>query len=309
MGIPPRGGGGFTMAEILLSLTIIGVVAAITLPSLTGNINERTWNTQRKALYARFSQGISLMPSLNQYSNGETFITDGLAKVLKINNVCDNDHLEECGIPPKMMDVLGEAISTPNKISDLNSLNTNMSWSTDAFVGSYSMVDTEAIAFETQNGESILSFYNPNCKSDMQESEWYYVAEKVCVNFIYDLNGNKGPNTVGKDIGIMTVLYPSDSIVAAPMPFLRNAGVQVTFNEAAEKCTALDPDYRAPNISELTSMFYNLSLIKLNTGVHHWSTTRYDSSNAWVISTSTGRAIKSGINANASYNIVRCVKR
>ena len=39
----------FTMAEILLSLTIIGVVAAITLPSLTGNINERTWNTQRKA--------------------------------------------------------------------------------------------------------------------------------------------------------------------------------------------------------------------------------------------------------------------
>lgn len=40
---------GFTMAEILLSLTIIGVVAAITLPSLTGNINKRTWNTQRKA--------------------------------------------------------------------------------------------------------------------------------------------------------------------------------------------------------------------------------------------------------------------
>ena len=57
----------FTMAEILLSLTIIGVVAAITLPSLTGNINERTWNTQRKALYARFSQAIALMPALNAY--------------------------------------------------------------------------------------------------------------------------------------------------------------------------------------------------------------------------------------------------
>ena len=57
----------FTMAEILLSLTIIGVVAAITLPSLTGNINERTWNTQRKALYARLSQAIPLMDSLNGY--------------------------------------------------------------------------------------------------------------------------------------------------------------------------------------------------------------------------------------------------
>ena len=55
------------MAEILLSLTIIGVVAAITLPSLTGNINERTWNTQRKALYARFSQALPLMDALNGY--------------------------------------------------------------------------------------------------------------------------------------------------------------------------------------------------------------------------------------------------
>ena len=103
----------FTMAEILLSLTIIGVVAAITLPSLTGNINERTWNTQRKALYARFSQAIALMPSLNGYgtlteessagaSDGvdtaaETFVTAGLSKVLKINNICDSEHIEDCG--------------------------------------------------------------------------------------------------------------------------------------------------------------------------------------------------------------------
>ena len=99
----------FTMAEILLSLTIIGVVAAITLPSLTGNINERTWNTQRKALYARFSQAIALMPSLNGYGTltegdsstsavdtaAETFVTAGLSKVLKINNICDSEHLAD----------------------------------------------------------------------------------------------------------------------------------------------------------------------------------------------------------------------
>ncbi len=300
----------FTMAEILLSLTIIGVVAAITLPSLTGNINERTWNTQRKALYARFSQGISLMPSLNQYADGETFISGGLAKVLKINNICANDHLEDCGIPTKMTDVLGTQLaSIPSKLSDLNSLNTNMSWSTTAFVGSYSYTDTEAVAFETQNGESILAYYNPNCKSDMSETDWYYAAEKVCANFIYDLNGNKGPNTVGKDIGIMTVLYPSDSLVVAPMPYLRNAGIEVNFSEAVKKCTELDPEYRAPNIGELISMFYNLKLIRLDTGSHHWSTTRYDSQTAGTVSTATGRAIKAGINSHATYHIARCVKR
>ena len=72
----------FTMAEILLSLTIIGVVAAITLPSLTGNINERTWNTQRKALYARFSQAIALMPALNGYGIWQRMRAETLQKTL-----------------------------------------------------------------------------------------------------------------------------------------------------------------------------------------------------------------------------------
>ena len=128
---------GFTMAEILLSLTIIGVVAAITLPSLTGNINERTWNTQRKALYARMSQAIALMPALNGYGTlteetdsagstsiedtaAETFVADGLAKVLKINNICDNEHLADCGIPEKIITLDGE--ESLKRDVDLNTL-------------------------------------------------------------------------------------------------------------------------------------------------------------------------------------------
>ena len=44
---------GFTLAEVLITLTIIGIVAAITLPSLLVNVNEKAWNAQKKALYAR----------------------------------------------------------------------------------------------------------------------------------------------------------------------------------------------------------------------------------------------------------------
>ena len=169
------------MAEILLSLTIIGVVAAITLPSLTGNINERTWNTQRKALYARMSQAIALMPALNGYGTlkeessagasdavdtaTETFITDGLAKVLKINNICDNEHIEDCGIPLTYNTLDARQESIPRTMTELNEHMTSASY--DAYnsraASSYSMLDTKAAAFETGNGESILTFYNPNC--------------------------------------------------------------------------------------------------------------------------------------------------
>jgi len=182
----------FTMAEILLSLTIIGVVAAITLPSLTGNINERTWNTQRKALFARFSQAVSLMPALNGYGsfsegNGsavsdtvaETFITAGLSKVLKINNVCDNEHLGDCGIPSQLtVQATGSINSWPKMMSSLVDL---------SGCGSGSIKDTKAAAFETANGEAIALYYNPTCLSDFEGNSnpnggWVQTQTFVCAH-------------------------------------------------------------------------------------------------------------------------------
>lgn len=175
-------------------------------------------NTQRKAPYSRFSQAIALMPSLNGYvatddtastenTAAETFITNGLSKVLKINNVF-NDMLYGGGYTY----AAGGAIySDPN-----------------------AKLNTKTAAFETQNGESIVLFYNPNCRADMQESSTYSQS-KVCANFIYNLNGNKGPNSVGKDIGIMTVLYPSDPAVVAPVPAIRDITGIKQF-ETGKKC-------------------------------------------------------------------------
>ena len=229
----------FTMAEILLSLTIIGVVAAITLPSLTGNINERTWNTQRKALYARFSQALPLMDALNGYGTlvedgtgsvtedtvAETFITAGLAKVIKINNICDNEHLEDCGVASKITNLAGTQIDLPATTGELNSL---MVGTHSTSVETFSLPDTKAAAFETQNGESILVYYNNRCLGSLAESPLgdggIFMSPKICANFIYDLNGNKGPNTVGKDIGFMTAMYPYDAVLAAPYPAPQKLG-------------------------------------------------------------------------------------
>ena len=316
------------MAEILLSLTIIGVVAAITLPSLTGNINERTWNTQRKALYARFSQAIALMPSLNGYGTltegvdasgstvvtedtaTETFITGGLAKVLKINNICDKDHLEDCGISLQMTDALGNKIDTPVKISDLNEKNTEAGYSSGGGAFSYHHADVNAAAFETANGESVLAFYNPTCSS----AEIYgvmdtmMVPDKVCVNFLYDLNGTKGPNTFGKDIGLIAALYPSDSVVVAPMPYLRGGDLSVAWSAANSSCKNVDSEYRAPNLEEMIVLMYNSDLVNL--GNNKYWTSKREGNKAWAVSL-TNRAFKADIDVtdNNQPMSVRCVKR
>jgi len=312
----------FTMAEILLSLTIIGVVAAITLPSLTGNINERTWNTQRKALYARFSQAIALMPALNGYGTltagdsstsavdtaAETFVTDGLSKVLKINNICDSDHLADCGIPEKITDLFGSVHDTPNTLKDLKA--EAISASHDG--RSYSALNTKAAAFETQNGESILLFYNPNCVSNMGETGWYMVQPKICANMIFDLNGNKGPNTMGKDIGILSVLYPTDSSVVAPDVY-RVFFNSVSAADAPTVCTnKAGSEYRIATKDELASIFINKNLLGVAPGMSPLISSSTKTSTIYTGITRYGLNIGTGLyqipNPNDPWSML-CVKR
>ncbi len=317
------------MAEILLSLTIIGVVAAITLPSLTGNINERTWNTQRKALYARFSQAIALMPALNGYgelkeasSEGasdavdtatETFLTAGLSKVLKINNICDNAHLQDCGIVTSFTNMAGCQISMPTKLYDLHPKFKSATWADS----SYSTIDSKAVAFETQNGESIIAFYNPNCRTEYTnlstQSDYAYgfAQSNMCVNFIYDLNGNKGPNTAGKDIGIMTVFNATDSIVVAPMPSSATNAVfegngMMTWYNAAKACTNADSESRLPNLEELSAMFINNNIINLTSNFAFWSSKVFDADQAFNVTVNFGTWYVTNKNET---RYVRCVKR
>ncbi len=308
------------MAEILLSLTIIGVVAAITLPSLTGNINERTWNTQRKALYARMSQAIALMPSLNGYgvleendpnNVTEVFVTNGLAKVLKINNICDSEHLAGCGIPNKITTLansnLDDVTTNYKTLAGFNNM-FNGSYSDAEISRTYSQIDTKAAAFETANGESILVYYNPNCKPDMQETSWHYSQRKMCANFVYDLNGNKGPNTMGKDIGFIAALYSSDPVIVAPMPLATNAA-STKVHSANAMCKEQDEESRAPNRDELTAMFYNRILLGISSG-NYWSGTVFSSGDtvrSWTVQFHLGDR---GPYDHATVNgFVRCIKR
>ena len=319
----------FTMAEILLSLTIIGVVAAITLPSLTGNINERTWNTQRKALYARMSQAVALMPALNGYgtlrestdSSGstsiedtaaETFITSGLSKVLKINNICDAEHLEDCGIPKKITDFSGSVINQiPSTLVSLNSMFAGSYINGCGTSFSYSQIDTKAAAFETANGESILIYYNPNCQPSYNEEEIgsgsYYVQPKLCANLVYDLNGTKGPNTIGKDMGFMSVMYPTDPVVAAP---LVTKVISSNQYDASAACNAVE-DSRVANIKELMSIFYNRKLLNEQ---YLWSQRSYTAWSSGIMS--GGRALAMDMSVGRPYQQRRefefsviCVKR
>ncbi len=237
----------------------------------------------------------------------EAFLTDGLSKVLKINNICDATHLADCGIPTTYTNMAGSTKTFPTKLSEMNTsfLYTN---------NPQKNIDTKAAAFETQNGESIAVFYNPYCQPNLGE-RWHYAQPKMCANFIYDLNGKKGPNVAGKDIGFITALYSSDPVIVSPQPITSNGtnpyptemspATGMIGQYAAAACAALDSESRVPNIDELSAMFFNRDLFGI-LDTPYWSSTKESASLQWIQFEDGNRG------PSTSYQYfydVRCIKR
>lgn len=106
---------GFTLAEVLITLGIIGIVAAMTLPSLINRANEKEWHSAYKKAYSGISQAFLRMQNegevidMTSYIDGmgvprtdavgENFKT--LSKYFKTVKTCFNDNAEECWVCEK----------------------------------------------------------------------------------------------------------------------------------------------------------------------------------------------------------------
>lgn len=256
---------GFTLAEILITLTVIGIVAAISIPALNQSVNEKAWKTQKKALHVRLTNAIASMPKIKGYGEytetkdpntneitvkdtlAESFLIEGLSKVYKMNNICSVNNLENCGLPKKIITQEPKTVTFPQKWSDI----VGQSWT-------YS-----AAAFQTTNGESIAVFYNPNCLPVGENTVEYGAMDRICVNFIYDLNGAKLPNQMGRDIGVITALYKDDLTVVAPDVFAQRLGGG-DFEKSQTVCRDKNADLRLPTVEEATAIISYKYLINTN---------------------------------------------
>ena len=87
----------FTLAEVLITLGIIGIVAAMTMPTLIANYKNKVLVNQAKNSYSLLSNALMLSKSRNGYdSYGDLFnsahtndeIIDILSKDLKMTKIC-----------------------------------------------------------------------------------------------------------------------------------------------------------------------------------------------------------------------------
>ncbi|MBE7709855.1 MAG: prepilin-type N-terminal cleavage/methylation domain-containing protein, partial [Cyanobacteria bacterium SIG32] len=100
MGLFPRPAGegkgegaAFTLAEVLITLAIIGVVAAMTIPTLVANYQTRAWNTSATVFDRKLTEALKVMNvqgTLAGYQTTESFVEE-LSKHFKTTKICAND--------------------------------------------------------------------------------------------------------------------------------------------------------------------------------------------------------------------------
>lgn len=168
---------GFTLAEVLITLGIIGVVAALTIPTLIKNYQEKIFISKVKQAYSILTnaQKMSTLENYdiqtwkNDYKYGTTYYNYNKANFekyympyFKIEKYCGNNSTKKC--------FSDEACFNEN-CSD--KLNTNFN-------------HTKALL---KNGMSI-SFAGLS----------FPLEKSVAPTIILDINGYDGPNEWGKDL-------------------------------------------------------------------------------------------------------------
>ena len=190
----------FTLAEVLITLVIIGVVAALNLPTLIAKVNEKVDGNQKKVTEAKLIQGLNMLDLHgginNTYSSTAEFVEE-LSKYMKITKICDgtNSAFTEC-IPYNEIKYTDS--DNEEQTVDVVDLNT---------AASLGKGDTESgeefmapVAMVLADGTPIILTYNKNCISDPDSIDTKNKTIHPCVAGIYDLNGSRTPNKYGKDL-------------------------------------------------------------------------------------------------------------
>ena len=162
----------FTLAEVLVTLGIIGVVSAMTVPSLMQNYQRQSYVTQLHKVYNELSQAlIQYQTDSNAVSLREAGLTSSsayetfLKKHFKV--------VQDCG-------------------------NTQ----TPCFSASYKKLSGVTSNFRCRNNCMVLA---------SGASIGTAIGQNNIVQFVVDINGQKGPNIYGRD-AFSLYLYPNGVI-------------------------------------------------------------------------------------------------
>lgn len=188
---------GFTLAEVLVTLGIIGVVSALTIPTFVSNSENRAHAAKLSSTITAVEEAFASMmatDAVQEFAETEFYRADSAAA-----------RAANLGLHIKLS-------GSAEAIADYYGANPEITTLDDASL----LPDFDTI-FQLKNGALLFYYEDPNSidRADA-EAEGLYINERVGTLAI-DVNGAEGPNRWGRDlfqfiIGIDGILYPAGSL-------------------------------------------------------------------------------------------------
>ena len=178
----------FTLAEVLITLGIIGVVAAMTLPSLIQNYQKKALATQTQKFYSTMSQAV------------KQYMADYGVDDLR-NTPLASDNYEDIESSEAIASIRDFATKYLKVVKECNP---NDEDDNSCFVPEYRRWDNAL------GGESFGSFPNTYVLADGSTIYLSYLGNKSSpapIGLYVDVNGKKGPNRNGYDLWSMSIYY------------------------------------------------------------------------------------------------------
>lgn len=195
---------GFTLAEVLITLGIIGIVAALTIPSLLENYQRTQQITGLKKAYAEINEALKLMANdygcpedltctgafkgSGSYTSGDATFGNIFKKYFKL--------AKDCGATYKANDKSTQCLpySYSNKY-DGSGQRYDMNSDDYGNGGNYTFITADGFAIS-------LASYGNDCKDGAVANlgKYNYNTSFVCGYLQVDINNFNGPNNYGRDI-------------------------------------------------------------------------------------------------------------
>ena len=196
----------FTLAEVLITLGIIGVVAAMTMPSLIANYRNKEFAVRAKRTYSIISQAIKLYEAENGTPGDVTglFDTSKTSKEVLTNFSKYFDGATLCLSPSKDCEMYAHNVLWASPL-----YNADGGAGADGGWRTYPMIILK-------DGSMILLIQYSSCKAtetaNQYDSDGQLVVDKdgnpvtytmirdYCAIVAFDTNGNSRPNQYGADV-------------------------------------------------------------------------------------------------------------
>ena len=196
----------FTLAEVLITLAIVGVVAAVSLPTLNTNVQKQGLSAQVSKFYNQYTKAIQMYLVDNELDEiPRSFNVDAFVKkYFKVTQKCEKEEGSE-----------------------------NICWAS-----TYRTIDNNEV--EIDRG----GMYEGSGQDDTSGS--YMLADGAVMVFLggenyhllmFDINGKKGPNIVGYDYHLVGVFPNGDmsGVIFNDVAFINRFEEPNAYKEAVEE--------------------------------------------------------------------------